>query len=207
MTEAQWLACADPGRLLGEVGANLSQRKLVLFGAAIVRRHPDLLALHGARDLLDVAERFAEGQLSEDELLVDLTRLSRALGAVPQLDPLAILFVAEFLHRRRETLALRQRERRLQAELLRDIAGNPFRRCVVDPLWRMHDNGLVVRLARAAAQQRREPDGTLDGTRLAILSDALEDAGCTDEEILSHLRGPGPHVRGCWVVDLILDRQ
>jgi hypothetical protein len=38
------------------------------------------------------------------------------------------------------------------------------------------------------------------------LGDALEEAGCSDEEILAHLRGPGPHVRGCWVVDLLLNK-
>jgi hypothetical protein len=43
--------------------------------------------------------------------------------------------------------------------------------------------------------------------RLPILADALEDAGCTDAAILVHCRGPGPHVRGCWVVDLILGKQ
>jgi len=42
---------------------------------------------------------------------------------------------------------------------------------------------------------------------LAILADALEEAGCADTDILDHLRGPGPHVRGCWAVDLILGKQ
>ena len=41
---------------------------------------------------------------------------------------------------------------------------------------------------------------------LPILADALEEAGCTDPEILGHCRGPGEHVRGCWVVDLILGK-
>ncbi len=43
--------------------------------------------------------------------------------------------------------------------------------------------------------------------RLPVLADALEDAGCTDAAILDHCRGPGPHVRGCWVVDLILGKS
>jgi hypothetical protein len=42
--------------------------------------------------------------------------------------------------------------------------------------------------------------------RLPILGDALEDAGCTDRDILDHCRGPGPHVRGCWAVDLLLGK-
>jgi hypothetical protein len=42
---------------------------------------------------------------------------------------------------------------------------------------------------------------------LAILADALFDAGCDNEELLTHCRADGPHVRGCWAVDLILGRQ
>jgi hypothetical protein len=64
----------------------------------------------------------------------------------------------------------------------------------------------VVALAQAAYEQRELPAGTLDIARIAILSDALEDAGCTDAELLGHLRGPGPHVRGCWAVDLLLGK-
>jgi hypothetical protein len=51
------------------------------------------------------------------------------------------------------------------------------------------------------------PEGLLDGTRLAILADALEETGCADEELLGHLRGPGPHVRGCWPIDLLLGKS
>jgi hypothetical protein len=49
--------------------------------------------------------------------------------------------------------------------------------------------------------------GRLDPTRLAVLADALEEAGCADAELLGHLRGPGLHVRGCWAVDSLLGRQ
>jgi hypothetical protein len=62
------------------------------------------------------------------------------------------------------------------------------------------------RLAQAAYEDRHLPAGTLDDTRLLILADALEEAGCSDAAILGHLRGPGPHVRGCWVLDLILGK-
>jgi hypothetical protein len=53
----------------------------------------------------------------------------------------------------------------------------------------------------------RKPDLTPFSDPFAILADALEEAGCTDAAILSHLRGPGPHVRGCWVVDLLLGKE
>ena len=62
----------------------------------------------------------------------------------------------------------------------------------------------MVALAQAAYDERELPAGTLDTTRLAVLADALEEAGCVQADILGHLRGPGPHVRGCWAVDLLL---
>jgi hypothetical protein len=65
----------------------------------------------------------------------------------------------------------------------------------------------VVRLAQAAYEERHLPAGTLDDGRLAVLADALEEAGCTDTDIVGHLRGPGPHVRGCWPVDLCLGKS
>jgi hypothetical protein len=48
-------------------------------------------------------------------------------------------------------------------------------------------------------------EGAFD--RLPILADALEETGCTDAELLGHLRGPGPHTQGCWVVDVLLGRK
>jgi hypothetical protein len=64
----------------------------------------------------------------------------------------------------------------------------------------------VVALARAAYDQRELPAGTLDPARLAVQADALEEAGCTDADILNHCRRPGVHVRGCWAVDLLLGK-
>jgi hypothetical protein len=64
----------------------------------------------------------------------------------------------------------------------------------------------VVALAQAAYDHRTLPSG-LDRTTLAVLADALEEAGCTDPDLLIHLRGPGPHVRGCWALDLLLGKE
>ena len=89
-------------------------------------------------------------------------------------------------------------------DLLREIVGNPFRPVALDPAWRTPS---VVSLAQAAYEERILPGGTLDSERLAVLADALEEAGCDNADILSHLRGPGPHVRGCWVVDLLLGKE
>jgi hypothetical protein len=88
-------------------------------------------------------------------------------------------------------------ERATQAELLRDLLGNPFRPTVFDPGWR---SAAAVQLAAACYES-----GTYD--RLPILADALEDAGCHAGELLAHLRGSGIHARGCWAVDLLLGKE
>ena len=84
-----------------------------------------------------------------------------------------------------------------QAFLLRDIFGNPFRPITLDPRWL---TSTVVDLAQAIYNER-----AFD--RMPILSDALMDAGCDSEDIILHCRGDGPHVRGCWVVDLLLGKE
>ena len=68
-------------------------------------------------------------------------------------------------------------------------------------------HGLGGRLAQAAYDQRELPSGTLDTARFVVLADGLEEVGCADADILGHLRGPGPHVRGCWALDLLLGKQ
>jgi hypothetical protein len=94
-----------------------------------------------------------------------------------------------------------------QCGLLRCIFGNPFRLSPpLPPAVLAWNDGTVRRLAEGAYDDRRLPEGTLDPGRLAILADALLDAGCADENLLTHLRRPGPHVRGCHALDFILGR-
>lgn len=83
-----------------------------------------------------------------------------------------------------------------QVALLRDVFGNPFRPAVLDLDWL---TSTVVALAREVYESR-------DFAAMPILADALQDAGCDNEAVLEHCRGPGPHARGCWVADLILGR-
>jgi hypothetical protein len=83
------------------------------------------------------------------------------------------------------------------SETIRDIFGNPFRPVAFDPVWRT-DTALA--LARQMYESR-------DFSAMPILADALQDAGCACADILDHCRGPGPHVRGCWVVDLVSATQ
>jgi hypothetical protein len=88
------------------------------------------------------------------------------------------------------------RQLRPQAGLLRDVLGNPFRPAAIAPSLL---TSTVVSLAEGIYADR-----AFD--RLPILADALEDAGCDDPDLLGHCRGPGPHVLGCWVIDLVLGK-
>jgi hypothetical protein len=89
-----------------------------------------------------------------------------------------------------------RQEAAAQANSLRDIFGNPFRPVSADPAWL---TSAVVELAGGIYAER-----AFD--RLPILADALQDGGCENAEILAHCRGDGPHVRGCWAVDLLLGK-
>ena len=80
---------------------------------------------------------------------------------------------------------------------LRDIFGNPFRPVAFSPAWRT-DTALT--LARTMYESR-------EFSAMPILADALQDAGCDNTDILDHCRNPKQvHVRGCWVVDLVLGK-
>jgi hypothetical protein len=91
-------------------------------------------------------------------------------------------------------------EEKNQCELLRDIFGNPFRAVTFDLSWLSWNAGIIAKLAHAIYN-----DPGFD--RLPVLADALEEAGCANSDILNHCRQLGEHVRGCWVVDLILGKS
>jgi hypothetical protein len=88
-------------------------------------------------------------------------------------------------------------EFREQLKLLRDIFGNPFKPVSLDPAWL---TSTVVALANGIYTER-----AFD--RMPMLADALEEAGCDHPDVLLHCRGDGPHVKGCWVVDLLLGKE
>jgi hypothetical protein len=100
-------------------------------------------------------------------------------------------------------------EDREQANSLRDIFGPlPFRSISIDPAWLAWNNGAVRKMAEAIYEQRKQPSGHLDNVKLAVLADMLEEAGCQDQEMLAHLRKQeSVHVRGCWVIDVLLGKE
>jgi len=87
-----------------------------------------------------------------------------------------------------------------QANLIREILGNPLRQGSFDSAWSRWADGTVFKIAQAIYDLRGFGN-------LPILADALEEAGCTHAEMLSHLRSPGAHVPGCWALDLILGKD
>jgi hypothetical protein len=87
-----------------------------------------------------------------------------------------------------------------EAALLRCIFGNPFHLIAVDPSWMTWNDSTVVKVAQATYGER-----AFD--RMPILADALEESGCTNQDILAHCRSGGEHVRGCRVVDLVLGKS
>jgi hypothetical protein len=92
-------------------------------------------------------------------------------------------------------------------DLIRDSFGTPSRPVAVDPAWLAWQGGTVARLARAAYDNRQLPSGLLDNAHIAVLADALEEAGCQEGQILDHLRSGGDHMRGCFVLDLLLGKS
>lgn len=101
----------------------------------------------------------------------------------------------------------RDAESAWQASCLREVFGNPFRPVTIDASWLVWNAAAVVKLAQVIYDERELPSGQLDAGRLGALAHALEEAGCSKAEILSHCRLAGSHVRGCWVVDLLLDKE
>jgi hypothetical protein len=87
-----------------------------------------------------------------------------------------------------------------QCILLRELFGNPFRPITLNPSWLSWNEGTIPKLAQAIYDSR-------DFTDMPKLADALEEAGCTDQDIQAHCRSGGEHVRGCWVVDLVLGKE
>jgi hypothetical protein len=240
MTEGEWLHATDPQPMLRVVlveDYRTSGRKLRLFCVACCRRIWGLMMDESCRQVVEVAERYADGMATEEE-----RRAADAAGrpvpdaprhrsypayaalwachdashppashAAIQAASIAVVIVSTLGGVPDDPAQVAQAalgERAAQAGLLRDILGLSMFRPLptIDPDWLAWRRGLVRELAKAVYEERSLPEGTLDPARLAILADALEEAGCTDGELLGHLRGPGPHVRGCWVVDLLTGR-
>jgi hypothetical protein len=203
--------------LLG-LPVTVQNRKLRLFALACCHRIEARLTHHHGRQALIrqaliLAEKYTEG-LAADEEMKDLShRFQDEYNArfaasgegwdatnTTDLDAAYHMIIKVFpANTALSVMGAAQdpaEERSIQCLLLRCIFGNPFHPYTLDPCWL---NPTVKDLAHSLYSDRRFED-------LPILADALEEAGCQEQSVLEHLRSPGPHVRGCWPLDLILGR-
>jgi hypothetical protein len=232
MTEEEWQQeTRHPQRMVFSLRKSrftrtkAGRRKLRLYATGCCRLVWDLLTDPSSRQAVEVAERFAEGQASKKELAVSHARARRRTGGTLTSDApdvrertaaslaaeagaASALDAAFGMTVYAVTLAgyrIGQRDGlEILCHLLRCVIGNPCRLPTLHPSWR---TPTITSLAEATYRERALPSGELDPTRLAILADALEDVGCPDTALLDHLRSPGPHVRGCWAVDLMLGKS
>jgi hypothetical protein len=223
MTEQAWETGTFPQNMLEFLngGGRASDRKLRLFACACCRRIWDLLPDERSRAVVVVAERFADGLATPDQLRashrlareVSLEQRRRNADDPHQFVSLAASDTAYPSGYSAATSAtvdaawnpvkdetgscVREAEWTAQAGIVRDLFGNPFRTIIVDARWQ---TPVVTALAETIYDQ-----WAFD--RLPILADALQDAGCENVEVLNHCRSDGPHVRGCWVLDLLTGRK
>lgn len=207
MTEEEWRECDHPAPLLyllherAKVGGGTGlARKARLFVCGCVRQ---VLAPLTPRQRLAVeaAEAFADGLCSAEELRRAHTDRDQTFWATYPRDISCKTAVEAALY---SGCFRPDQNRALCVQRVRCVFGDPFRPVRLSPAWKTPP---VRSIAQAAYEERILPQGHLDPARLAVLADALEDAGCSDPDLLGHLGGPGPHVRGCWAVDLVLDKQ
>ncbi len=237
MTEAEWIACSEPAPMLqflrggivvlvdelptqaarDAIRAFLQEpvtRKLRLFACWCCRRIWDELVDERSRKAVEMTEHFVDGTATKEQLwtahlnAIDARNAIRA-NHIRRIAAHVAYATSEFevaevasegadvvtWLEKAPTLADARSE---QAHILRCIFGNPFRPATVDPSWL---TSTVVALARGIYDDR-----AFD--RMPILADALQDAGCDNEDILNHCRDEKqPHARGCWVVDLLLGKS
>ncbi len=215
MTEKEWLTSDSPRRLFEYMISRATTRKVRLALCGILRSSQiwPMLTAQASRRAVEVAEVYSDGGLNLEELGIARERANSAAGREyrkTRMNPPAADLANHICLQDRNFLGY-FRVATIYLEhlpstpaIIRDVFGNPFRPPIDPSIWRIP---LVVSLAKPAYDERSMPAGELDVDRLAVLSDALEDAGCTDSDLLGHLRSPGPHVRGCWALDLILGKQ
>jgi hypothetical protein len=223
MTEAEWLECVEPIEMVNFVGHKASDRKFRLFAVACCESSRQLLLNKDHRQNLEIASRFADGMATERELAEAYKRANdfacgfyyssdterevrRWAEATAVADANAVIRPLYYMESSAADAAWmihraghRNPNKRLAA-LAKDIFGNPFRPVIVDLPGVSRDQSAAGKLAQSIYEVR-----TFD--RLPVLADTLEAAGCDNAALLGHLRGPGPHVRGCWALDLILGKE
>lgn len=226
MTEAEWLVeqkrvswMLEQLKELNFPRRKAGQRKLRLFACGCVRGWEDLLD-DQLRGLVEVAERFADGLVEKPDLASAYRvassrwseydpehlylyptswRLQRVVSmtvaaCLPKPFEAALMATSYPLYH--TPIAEQTTADKLLCDLLRCVFGNPFRDPAFSRKWRTE----TVTALAVGIYEKRAFD------RMPFLADALEDAGCDDPAMLTHLRGDNPHCRGCWVLDLAMGK-
>jgi hypothetical protein len=221
------LICTDPTPWLEFLRGRVSERKFRLFACEFCRSVWHRFAdgrrnrqTKSSRNAVEVAERFADGEATAAELAVTW-QCAQAAEPPPDWAPVVdaaedadyAIFCASWAARDDAARgasgvadwavtgdAVGDGASARQVTLLRCIFGNPFRPVQVDPAWLGWHDGATVRIAQMIYEERCFQN-------LPILADALEEAGCTDPDILGHCQSGSAHVRGCWVIDALLEKE
>lgn len=228
MNETEWLTAREPWGMISFVRELTSRRKLRLFTCACCRQVLNPFAPPLMERTIAAAEAFADGEISLSTLLQVRAVVAAESNAARRDNANRIGYLChlwdaclsacwdggEAEAAQDAALATARAaadvpwpateghpsefvgELSNQADLLRDVCGNPFTSCGLEPEW-LTDT--VVGMAKAIYTGH-----AFD--QLPVLADALQDVGCDSEDILGHCRSEGEHVRGCWVVDLLLGK-
>jgi hypothetical protein len=221
MDEQGWATSSDVQAMLAVIAHTATDRKLRLFSCGCCRQ---VWQLVGERShfVVEFMESFADGGLPDELRQAESAYARREEEWIfhnydrDEENPkyLAACSVADLVeqnpfkgaeivswvvsHAKERQIGNTSENGDLQsnAPIVREIFGNPFRPVSIDPRWL---TASVLDLARAIYDERAFE-------RMPVLADALQDAGCSNDDIINHCRGTGPHVRGCWVVDLVLGK-
>jgi hypothetical protein len=228
MTEAVWLAAADQERMLWFLKGKgkASERKFRLFAVACCLNARHLLKKKCGEQAIELAEQFADGAAELSDLLIAYSDINYWIRNINDFhrnihqNDQAWAWVAVLRavstggcfygrHWEREDYntvecavdameyVARATAWNAKSDLIHCSFGNPFRPLTVDPSW-------LTSTVLAFASQMYE---SRDFSPMPILADALQDAGCDNDDVLNHCRQPGEHVKGCWVVDLLLGKK
>jgi hypothetical protein len=235
MTEQEWLACTDAKPMLKFLQGQVRDRKYLLFACACGRRVWHLLTDHRSRHAVEVVETYLHSRIPPREVkeaLMEAEAACEQFVGADDLDPSLVAatvaqdiawaavqgdvqadFIAGLADATAKALATaatdanpdatqqmwetaRSQEAGAQAAVLRDVLGPaPFRLAAIHLAW-------LTPQVRSLAQALQDTGDFHDLPRLA---EALAEAGCQQAGLLGHCRQPGPHVRGCWVLDLIVE--
>lgn len=218
MTDAD-LYDEDPAWMLRQVAAITSPRKLRLFMCGLLRAADPGWNRLPHRAVIELAEQAADGGATMSALRKARSAIrgkDRPVDAGMRTGWTGIDFLtwclanpdvragltkfhgaAGWAFEDSQSLLQSDNSNHAYNNMIREVFANPFRPSAADPRWL---TPTPVCLAHDLYQERAFK-------RLPILADALEEAGCTNVDILSHCRSEGPHVRGCWAVDLILGKK